>query len=163
MFYVNIFFIYSFLGFIFENIFTAIVGSNFNSGILYGPWTFIYGFAIFTMMFLNKLIDRIKTNKWFKILIFFLVSCILMSVIEFLGGFIIEKLFHVVYWDYTSMRFNLGHYICLEAAIFWGFFATLVNYLLTPFTKKWAKKIPWYVTLVFVILFVLDIIMTILN
>jgi len=163
MFYVNIFFIYSFLGFIFENIFTAIVGSNFNSGILYGPWTFIYGFAIFTMMFLNKLIDRIKTNKWFKILIFFLVSCILMSVIEFLGGFIIEKLFHVVYWDYTSMRFNLGHYICLEAAIFWGFFATIVNYLLRPILEKFAKKIPKLVTLVFIVLFIIDIVATVIN
>ena len=163
MFYVNIFFIYSFLGFIFENIFTAIVGSNFNSGILYGPWTFIYGFAIFTMMFLNKLIDRIKTNKWFKILIFFLVSCILMSVIEFLGGFIIEKLFHVVYWDYTSMRFNLGHYICLEAAIFWGLFATIVNYLLRPILEKFAKKIPKLVTLVFIVLFIIDIVATVIN
>lgn len=163
MFYINIFFIYSFLGFLFENLFTAIVGSNFNSGILYGPWTFIYGFAIFTLMYLNKIIDKLKTNKWFKIIIFFLASTVIMSIIEFTGGFLIEKLFHIVYWDYNNMKFNFGHYICLEAAIFWGIFATLVNYLLRPILEKIAKKIPKLVTFIFIILFVIDIVATIIN
>lgn len=163
MFYINIFFIYSFLGFLFENLFTAIVESNFNSGILYGPWTFIYGFAIFTLMYLNKIIDKFKTKKWFKILVFFLASTVIMSIIEYTGGFLIEKLFHVVYWDYINMKFNFGHYICLEASIFWGVFATLVNYLLRPILEKFARKIPKLVTFIFIILFVVDIVATIIN
>ena len=114
-------------------------------------------------MYLNKIIDKPKTNKWVKVLVFFLASSIIMSVIEFSGGFLIEKLFHVVYWDYTSMRFNFGHYVCLEAAIFWGVFATFVNYLLRPLLEKFARKIPKLVTFLFIVLFIVDIVATIIN
>lgn len=138
--YLNIFFIFSFLGFLVENIFSWIGNTTFNSGILYGPWTFIYGFAIFALMFVDKILKKRNMRKWVEVLLFFVISMFLMSFIEFLGGFLIEKLFHVVYWDYTNMKFNLGNYICLEAAVFWGVFATLVNYLLVPIILKFEKK-----------------------
>ncbi len=48
MYFLNCFFIYSILGFILECLFTLITKNHFASGILYGPWTPVYGFgAIF--------------------------------------------------------------------------------------------------------------------
>jgi len=147
----------------FENILTFFIKSNFNSGILYGPWTFIYGIAIFFLMFMNKFVEKLKFNKWLKVIIFFVMSAIMMSIIEFCGGMLIEKLFHVVYWDYINMKFNFGHYICLEAAIFWGLFATLVNYLIRPSLEKLARKVPKVITIIFICLFIIDIVATALN
>ncbi len=163
MYYINIFFIFSFLGFLFENIWTLAINTNFNSGILYGPWTFIYGFAAFGLMFLNNFLEKRNINKWLKVFLFFLAAAILMTALEYSGGMLIEKLFHKVYWDYTNMRFNLGRYICLEVALFWGVFATMVNYLLLPYIKNWSKKIPKFVTIIVVVLFIVDIVATALN
>lgn len=163
MYYVNIFFIFSFLGFLFENLWTIALHTNFNSGILYGPWTFIYGFAAFALMFLDRFLKNKNFNKWLKIILFFLVASVLMTTLEFAGGIIIEKLFHKVYWDYTNMKFNMGRYICLEVALFWGAFATLVNYLVLPHIKKLAKKIPVLITLIIIGLFIVDIVMTVIN
>lgn len=163
-FYINMFFIFSFLGFLFENVWMLVINENyFNSGILYGPWTFIYGIAIFFLLFVSKKLKEKKLKLWLEVLIFFLVSIFLMTFIEFCGGVLIEKLFHKVYWDYTNMKFNLGRYICLEVSMFWGLFATLVNYLLVPLMKKLAIKIPKVVTVLVIILFIVDIIATVIN
>lgn len=163
MFYFNIFFIYSFFGFLFENALNIFTHSNFNSGVLYGPWTFIYGIAIFVIMAFYKFLKQYKLNKWVEVIIFYICVTIFMTLIEFSGGMLIEKLFHVVYWDYTNLKFNYGHYIALEISLLWGLFATVVNYLVTPIINKFAKKIPIYITIVFIVLFIIDIIMTIIN
>ena len=161
--YINIFFIYSFLGFLFENGLNVVINTNFNSGILYGPWTFIYGFAIFILMFLNKLLNQVKVSKWVRVLLFYVGAVILMTILEFTGGMLIEKLFHRVYWDYSNLMFNFGNYICLEVALLWGVFATFMNYLIVPHLNKLAKKIPVYISVILIILFVVDIIATIVN
>lgn len=163
MFYLNIFFIYSFLGFLFENILNIFLLSNFNSGILYGPWTFIYGIAIFIVMFIAKFLKKFKLKKVYEIILFYLISCFLMTLIEFSGGFLIEKLFHVVYWDYTNLTFNFGSYIALETTLFWGLFATLINYLVVKKINKLAVKIPKFMTIIFSILFIIDIIITFIS
>lgn len=162
--YINIFFIYSILGFLFESILIMVSGNHFfNSGVLYGPWAFIYGIAVFILMLLNRFLRERKLPKWLEIVLFYIGATILMTLIEFIGGNLIEKIFHLVYWDYTNMAHNYGNYICLEISLFWGLFATLVNYLLTPLTKKLAQKTPWYITIILVILFITDIIATIIN
>ncbi len=163
MFYINIFFIYSFLGFIFENIVNLFTHAHFNSGILYGPWTFIYAFAIFAMMIINKILKKFKLDKWAEIFLFYICATVIMTLIEFTGGMLIEILFHRVFWDYTNLKFNIGHYIALEISFCWGFFATIVNYLLRPLLEKFAKKIPKFVTILLVIFFVIDIFVSLAN
>lgn len=163
MYYYNIFFIYSVLGFLFENLVNVITRSNFNSGVLYGPWTFIYGFAIFAILVINKFLRQYKLKKWIEVLIFYVCATVVMTLIEFTGGMLIEKIFDKVYWDYTHMTFNYGHYICLEVSLLWGLFATVINYLVTPHLLRLAKKIPWYFTVVAIIIFVVDVIVTFLK
>lgn len=163
-FYINMFFIFSFLGFLFENVWMLIINENyFNSGILYGPWAFIYGIAILCLMFIGKKLREKKLKIWLEVLIFFIIAVFLMTFIEFCGGILIERLFHKVYWDYTNMKINFGRYICLEVSFFWGLFATVVSYLLVPLMKKLAVKIPRVVTVIVMVLFVVDIIATMVN
>ena len=59
--YINIFFIYSVLGFLFESILMMVVDNHFfNSGVLFGPWAFIYGIAIFILMIEDKFLKERK-------------------------------------------------------------------------------------------------------
>ena len=163
MYYINIFFIFSFIGFLFENVLNIFTNDNFNSGILYGPWTFIYGIGALLIVVVNKFLNQYRLKKVKEIILFYLIVTILMTLVEFSGGMLIENIFHRVYWDYTNMRFNYGKYICLEVSLVWGLMATLINYLVLPLINKFEKKIPWFITIIFVILFIIDIVFTLIN
>ena len=86
-----------------------------------------------------------------------------MTLVEFAGGMLIETIFHRTYWDYTNMRFNYGKYICLEVSLAWGLLSTFITYLVLPFINKIEKKIPWFVSVGLIILFIVDIIFTLIN
>ena len=163
MYYVNIFFVFSFVGFLFENFINIFFNDNFNSGILYGPWTFIYGIGALLVVVLNKFLAQYHLKKWQEVLIFYIVITILMTMVEFGGGMLIETIFHRTYWDYTNMRFNYGKYICLEVSLLWGLLATMINYFALPWVNNVVKKIPFWVSIIFIILFILDIVFTLIN
>ena len=163
MYYVNIFFIFSFLGFLFENILNIFTNDTFNSGILYGPWTFIYGIGALLIIGVYKFLAQYHLKKWKEVLLFYLLITVFMTLVEFSGGMLIENIFHRTYWDYTNMRFNYGKYICLEVSLAWGVLATFINYVVMPKVKIVAKKIPTLVTIGISVLFIVDIICTLLN
>ncbi len=163
MYYVNMFLLFSFIGFLFENGLNLFVNDNFNSGILYGPWTFIYGIGILLIIIYNQFLKQFHLNKYLKVIIFYLGITILMTLVEFSGGMLIEQLFHRTYWDYTNMRFNYGKYICLEVSLLWGLLATLINFLVVPLVNKVVKKIPLWLTIGMVFLFIVDIFFTLIN
>ena len=163
MYYVNIFFIFSFIGFLFENVLNIFTNDNFNSGVLYGPWTFIYGIGVLLMVIVYKFLAQYHLKKWKEVVLFYIIITIVMTLVEFAGGMLIETIFHRTYWDYTNMRFNYGKYICLEVSLAWGLLSTLITYLVLPFINKIEKKIPWFVSVGLIILFVMDIIFTLIN
>ena len=163
MYYVNIFFIFSFIGFLFENLLNIFTNDTFNSGILYGPWTFIYGIGVLLMVIVYKFLQQFHLKKWKEVVLFYIIITVVMTLVEFSGGMLIETIFHRTYWDYTNMCFNYGKYICLEVSLAWGLLATFITYLVLPFINKIEKKIPWFVSVGLIILFVLDIIFTIIN
>ena len=163
MYYVNIFFIFSLIGFLFENALNYFVNGTFNSGILYGPWTFIYGIGGLLIVVWDRFLKQYHLKKWKEIILFYLGITLFMTLVEFAGGMLIETIFHRTYWDYTTMRFNYGKYICLEVSITWGVLATLFNYLVFPWINRFGKKIPWIISVIFIILFIVDIVFTLIN
>ena len=163
MYYINIFFVFSFIGFLFESFLNLIFNDIFNSGILYGPWTFIYGIGALLIVVLNKFLGQYHLKKWKEVLLFYVGITILMTLVEFSGGMLIETIFHRTYWDYTNMRFNYGKYICLEVSLLWGLLATAINYFALPWINKFVLKIPKWVTFLLIFLFILDIIFMLIN
>ena len=60
MYLLNCFFIYSILGYILEMIFGFVIGAHPESGVLYGPWTPIYGIAsVLIIIISNKLFKNL--------------------------------------------------------------------------------------------------------
>ena len=55
MYYINIFFVYSILGFLIESLFCSFL--PLKSGILYGPWTIVYGIG---MTFVYLVYDKLQ-------------------------------------------------------------------------------------------------------
>ena len=47
-------------------------------------------------------------------------SAVYATVIEWIGGHILEYTSHTRWWDYSTLPFNLDGYICLGASVTWG-------------------------------------------
>lgn len=134
---------------------------SMNNGILYGPWIPIYGFGSCLIIVIMRFVfNRIKVNRFLKIIIVFLLSMITLTTIEFIGGNIIELLTEKVFWDYKNLKYNIGHYISLEISLIWGIMSLVVIYLIKPLIDKFIKKIPSILTYLVLIVFIIDCVIT---
>lgn len=159
MYYINCFFIYSFFGFFMENLISIIKKEKAGSGILYGPWTPIYGIGSVLILLISKFIFSIlKVEKLIEVLIALLVITLILTFLEWLGGILIEMVFHITFWDYRKFKFNIGKYIALEVSLVWGALSLLIIYIIQPILNKFIYFIPNYVTYILVILMIIDFI-----
>jgi len=156
MYFFKYFFVTSILGFFIE----SILWHGHESGILYGPWTPIYGIGSIVIVILsNKIFKKRNINGFLKFLILFIFCFLILTFIEFIGGVLIEKIFRFSFWDYTKYRFNIGKYICLEISLIWGLISCLFVFI-KPFIDRLIKYIPNSIYYIFFVLFLIDIVCT---
>ena len=111
---VLMFFIYAFLGWCTEVAFAACKNGRFvNRGFLNGPICPIYGFGLIGVVLMLKPMQG-------NLLLLYIGSFMLTSLIELITGFLLEKLFHAKWWDYSKMPLNIGGYVCLLFSLIWG-------------------------------------------
>lgn len=163
MYFINCYFFFAILGFLFESIFFILIKKPYNSSVLFGPWTPVYGIAFFVIYFLDKFIKKFNLKKLYEIILYFFLSAILLALLEFIAGELIFAINHVRYWNYENLTLDIDGFICLEVTIFWGVAATFINYFLYPRIKNFIKKIPKAITIILIILYVIDNIFTILK
>ena len=96
-------------------------------------------------------------------LIVFVCMTIILTLLEWIGGLIIEKLFHITFWDYSNYKFHIGKYISLEMSLLWGVGGIILIYLVIPFVCEFIKKIPFFITMILSSLFIIDFIVTTIN
>lgn len=155
--YINIFFIFSMFGYIMECIFNFICKEKPGSGILSLPWTPIYGFgSVLIVLVYNFIQNDIHILGYQKAILLSFSMMIILTIIELIGGIFIEKTFHKVFWDYRKFKFNIGKYISLEVSLIWAFSSVIISYIVIPFLKPYILTIPEYITITFIILFILD-------
>lgn len=157
--YSNNFILFSFFGFLFENILYLITKGNFTNNPFYGPWMPIYGFGVIIMIFFTRLVfNRVKLNRPLKIIILFLTVTIILTILELAGGYLTEFVFHKSFWDYTDLKFNFGKYIALEVSLGWGIACLIFLYIVKPLTDKFIEKIPRFISIILLILIITDFI-----
>ncbi len=161
MFFINTFFFFSILGYIYEMI-LHFLEHNIRNQILIGPWMPIYGIGIIITELLNRFLSR--RQKGFKKIIYcFFFSIIILTILEELGGLLIEKMFCTKFWNYESIPLSIGPYINILISILWGFFAMILEYVVLPITSPFLKKIPKWVSILCIILLLIDNIINIYN
>lgn len=109
--YLNMYFIGCFLGYMLETGMKTFCNPKMNNGILYGPWIPVYGFGIVLASFVTNKVFKMKISNRSKFIISFIILFITITVVEQLGGMLIEKVFHRTFWSYESKRFNIGLHI----------------------------------------------------
>ena len=124
------FFIFAFLGWVLETIYSFIVLGHFTKrGFLFGPLCPIYGFsAIIMILALNKY----KNN----IIKLFFYSIVIFSGFEYIAGFLLDAIFSIRLWDYTLDFLNLNGRISVFYSISWGIITIIFVKYMFQFTEK---------------------------
>lgn len=144
--FIWIFIIYAFIGWCTEVAYAALNTGRFvNRGFLNGPYCPIYGFGVVIVV---AVLTPIKDN----LLILFVGSLFLTSVLEYFTGLVLEKIFHNKWWDYTNEPFNIQGYVCLKFSIMWGLACTFVMKLVHPAIYKAITVIPFVAGVVILII-----------
>lgn len=133
--YILLFFIFSFIGWLYEVAIHLIEDGRFvNRGTMYGPWLPIYGIGGVAILFLLQ-----KFRK--KPLLMFLSSFVLCGIIEYIGGWALFHFKHARYWDYSDYFLNINGYVCLESLLIFGLGGCGFTYIAGPTIDNLIHKI----------------------
>lgn len=153
------FIIYAVLGWCIEVSFQTLNKGKFiNRGFLNGPVCPIYGFGMIVLLyFLTPFTDNV--------ILLFIGSIILTSTLEFITGFVLEKVFNDKWWDYNDRPFNIKGYICLSFSIMWGlaavFVIEIVHLPISKFVSILDNKFGNVLLVLFISYFIADFLVTI--
>lgn len=130
------FFVYGFLGWCTEVIFAAFKQHCFvNRGFLNGPICPIYGVGVTLVI---ACLEAFQSN----LLLLYISSVILVTVLEGVTGWAMDKLFHNKWWDYSKLPFNIGGYVCLLFSLIWGVACVFIVYFVHPLIHQVLSLIP---------------------
>ena len=131
-----LFFIYSFLGWCVEVAFVAITARKVeNRGFLNGPVCPIYGCGMLGVL---AALTPYRDN----FILLFIGGFIICTAVELFGGWVLDKIFHMRWWDYTKNKFNIGGYVCLRFSIMWGLGVVAVMKLVHPPIFALVRRLP---------------------
>lgn len=131
-----LFLAYSLIGWIWETSYCSIRHGHFiNRGFLRGPLCPVYGVGGMLIMYLLQP----WAHTWIPL---FFASMVIVSVVEYFTGWLLETLFHTRWWDYSNEKFNLHGRIFLGGAICFGVMGTLIAHFLHPWLESKILSIP---------------------
>lgn len=154
--YVLTFFIFSAIGWFIETLYCSLGNHRFiNRGFLTGPLCPIYG----TGGLVFSVLIAPFWKRWYVVLI---LGVIMADIVEYLTSFLMEKLFHARWWDYTNEIFNLNGRICLKHTLYWGIASMAYIYVLqSPYLQLYSlipQKVRYIALGVILVIFVVDVI-----
>lgn len=123
----------------FEELLTLFLHGSFShrDGLLIGPFSPLYGFGV--VAFLLSF-GKMKNKGYF----FTILMCALLGgFLEFLVHLIIEIVYGIKFWDYSSMFLNIGGRTTIPFMIVWGIFGMVLLKFIYPLLSKWIEKIPY--------------------
>lgn len=120
------FYLYSFVGWVWESCYVSAKKRRWvNRGFLNGPFLPIYGFGAVTI-----LVSTVAVRD--SIPLIFLLGMAGATILEYVTGACMERMFHVRYWDYSNQKLNLNGHICLTSSLAWGAFSVLLVEVVHP-------------------------------
>lgn len=162
IFYLVIYFsFYSFFGWICETIYCSIGQRKFvNRGFLNGPFCPIYGFGA---IILTLCLSDFKNN----IILLFLLSAILMSILEYITSYVMEKMFHARWWDYSKNKFNINGRVCLKNSTMFGLMSVIFIEVIHPFIYNivagWSYGLVRNIAIIMLSYFIVDLVVSIIT
>lgn len=155
------FIIYSFIGWIIELLYNYAINRDFKkAGFLKGPYKPMYGIAV-TILIIGR--EVFQFNKIVMLILCFIVP----SIVEYLSGYLLKKVFNESYWDYSDLKYNLDGIVTLKFSIYWSLLSLIGIYIIQPLLYN-ILFIRFYeliniLTYIFIVIFSTDIFFTITS
>lgn len=153
--YIFLYFVfYSMIGYVCE-VFYVYLGDKkwVNRGFLHGPYIPIYGNGA---MIVSSALMHVKKDSF----IIFLVGLVLCSLLEYVTSYVMEKIFHNRWWDYSERKYNLNGRVCLQNSVLFGLGSVAIIYVFNPLFNKLYNalgfKTALYVAIVLFIIMLVD-------
>ena len=150
--------IYSVIGWIYESTICSVGHRKLiNRGFLNGPYCPIYGTgAVLVLLVLGRIQNPV---------VLFFAGAVVTCSLEYLTSWLMEKLFHARWWDYSKRKFNIGGRVCLIGAVVFGAFSVVLIKFLHPWVKSLTDRmsdraLDWACAILFVA-FVSDFVVTV--
>ncbi|MCA1753579.1 MAG: putative ABC transporter permease [Spirochaeta sp.] len=125
--------VYAFLGWIIESSFRSIKNQRIiNSGFLYGPFIPVFGFG---GLIIHVLYIPLQPLSYVPAV---LILTLLVTMLEYLAGWLMERVFGLRLWDYSNYRFNLHGRIALRYSAYWLLLALVVIHGLKPRLNEYS-------------------------
>lgn len=120
------------------NFFRFLINGEFHieprRGLLYGPFSPVYGFgAVIMSLFIKEKRSPFKT---------FLYTALAGGIVEYLVSFLQETFTHSVSWDYTGKLLNINGRTTVIFMIVWGLLGVIFVHIIYPFLSNLIEKIP---------------------
>ena len=149
------FLIYGFLGFLLETVFRSIADRKvyISRGFLTNGFCPLYGICALLIIEGFILCELSLSNPLTAMIVATAGSIFLVTLIEYIAGRMLDRVFHYKLWDYSAYRLNLHSYICLEFSLLWGIMALLLVYFVHPVMEVLVFAIPYNIRAVAVALF----------
>ena len=134
---------YSCLGWVCETVYCSIGQRKFvNRGFLNGPLCPVYGFGAMAVLFFLR---PVREN----LLVLYLSGVLVTSVIEYITGFLLEKLFATKWWDYSTYRFNIHGRVCLRNSLMFGVLSVIAARVIDPVVQGMIASLPDWLCITF--------------
>lgn len=155
-----LFIIYSIIGYICEMTYAAFKNQKIvNRGFLCGPYLPIYGLGA---VFVLYLLLRYESDP----IVVFVFAIIICSSLEYFTSFLLEKIFHNMWWDYYDYKYNLNGRICLFNSLLFGIASLVVIYLAQPLIDgllgMLSVKFLNILAIIIFIIFIIDVVYSII-
>lgn len=151
------FIFYSFVGWIIEEAYSCVVTGKFkDEGFLIGPFKPMYGTASALLILFKEVlyIDRVSL----------ILLCLLIpTTVEYISGYMLKHTFNKVYWDYSSLKYNIFGYVALKFSLYWTLLSFIgINFLQPSIYNiyKEVEDISIVIVCIFSVMLMLDFLLT---
>lgn len=85
---------------------------------------------------------KLLTPQKDRFLRIFIYSACIVTVIEYIIGYVLTFKFHYDFWNYSNLPFSYRGIIALPVSLSWGFLSLLMIHWIDPSLRKLIDRIP---------------------
>lgn len=149
---------YSIIGWLWESVYCSIKAKHFvYRGFLLGPYCPVYGFGVTAVLLLVPDKSGTLLNLYFN-------SVVIVTFVEYIASFLLEKLFNMTLWDYKDVPLNIEGRVAVPVSLFWGigclFLIKVINPVIQSLIDIFNQATHNWGGIILFIIFMLDVLTT---
>ena len=109
-----------------------------NRGFLTGPILPIYGFGVILITLVVGNLASVESG----VVMTFALSFVICGVVEYLTSFVLEKIFHARWWDYSQKPMNLHGRVWIGNLVLFGLAGVAIIHIVNPVLFPALDRIP---------------------